>query len=266
MGDVWRQVLPFFMTSVIFGIITIYFQNFRAINKEMLPGFSVDPIERLAGACWALGFYFYKILCPMNLNLIYQQWHRTLPHAFEGMSPEQILYKLNDLKPVPDSILGLGLEFSIGVAFAAFFYQAWIRRSTWGRHAIFGMGFFVIMIFPVLGFTRMAYMRLTLVSDHFQYAPMVGVIALCVAGLVEVNRRLQPLLKPVLALTGAGFIAIFCCSTWHRAGVFSQPESLWVDNVTNNPDSWQGHSHLGAIYWGPGGVQKRCTTHRTRTQ
>ena len=44
-GAVWRQVLPFFITSIIFGIITIYFQNFRAINREYVPGYIVNPIE-----------------------------------------------------------------------------------------------------------------------------------------------------------------------------------------------------------------------------
>ena len=39
-GPVWRQVLPFFITSIIFGIITIYFQNFRAINRNTVGSIS----------------------------------------------------------------------------------------------------------------------------------------------------------------------------------------------------------------------------------
>ena len=246
----WDDVLeavPFFLISLIFGIITLYFQNYRAINKEFVPGFITNPIERIPSACFALGFYFYKIILPINLNLIYQQWHRTLQHA--GTSPESILIALNQQKYVAYSFMGIAKELIIGVNFAAFFYWAWRRRDTWGRHAILGMGFFVIMIAPVLGFTRMAYMRLTLVSDHFQYAPMVGVIALCVAGLVQMYHRLQPTFRPLLVAVGVGFIGIFSCLTCIRAIAFSEPEKLWVDNLKKNPDSWQGHSHLGAIYW-----------------
>jgi tetratricopeptide (TPR) repeat protein len=66
---------------------------------------------------------------------------------------------------------------------------------------------------------------------------------------VEVHKRLQPSFRPLLVAVGVGFIAIFCCLTWQRAIAFSEPENLWVDNLKKNPDSWQGHSHLGAILW-----------------
>ena len=236
---------PFFLISYIFGKITLYFQNDRAIAREMV--YIGNFFERFCGACFALGFYFYKILLPVNLNLIYQQWHKMLPWSFTSITQELPIER--DHVTMPYSFTGLAEELIIGVAFAVFFLWAWLRRATWGRHAIFGMGFFVIMIAPVLGFTRMAYMRLTLVSDHFDYAPMVGVIALCVAGLIEVNKRLQPSLRWVLMATGAGIIGMFCVLTWVRADIFSQPEKLWRDNIAKNPESWQGHSHLGAILW-----------------
>lgn len=250
-GTVWRQVVPFFIISIIFGIITIYFQNSRAINEEYVPGYITNPIERIPAACFALGFYLYKILIPTSLNLIYPQWHRILPYLSSGMSHEQVLTALNNQQPLHYSFIGLSRELIIGLNFLAFFYLAWRYRATWGRHAIFGMGMFVIMIFPVLGFTRMAYMRLTLVSDHFQYAPMVGVIVLVVAGLVEVHKRLQPVMRPALVVIGAALVVAFCGLTWQRAIAFSDPDNLWRDNIKKNPESWQGHSHMGALYWSP---------------
>ena len=200
------EAVPFFLVSLILGIVTLYFQNARAIAKEQV--YIGNYFDRFAGACFALGFYFYKVLLPVNLNLIYQQWHMSLPHGVSDMTTEQVLAKLNNHESVPYSLLGVAKELIIGVNFAVFFYWAWLRRATWGRHAIFGIGFFTLMIAPVLGLTRMAYMRLTLVSDHFNYAPMVGIIALCVAGLVEVYKRMQPSLKTVDDLDRSG---IYCC-------------------------------------------------------
>ena len=249
-GPAWRQVLPFFMVSVIFGILTIYFQNFRAIAREYVPGYIDDPLKRIPAACFALGFYFYKIFCPSHLNLIYEQWHRILPFVSKDMSVAQVIHNLNNKVDMRYTFMGFFKQMIIGVDFAAVFLWAWFRRATWGRHVIFGLGMFVIMIFPVLGFTRMAYMRLTLVSDHFQYAPMVGVIVLTVAGLVYFYNMLQPSVKPLMIGIGAGLIMMFCALTWQRAIVFSDPVNLWQDNIKNNPESWQGHSHMGALYWG----------------
>ena len=58
-------------------------------------------------------------------------------------------------------------------------------------------------------------------------------------------------MKPALVVIGAGFVIVFCCLTWRRAIAFSDPDNLWRDNIKNNPESWQGHSHMGALYWSP---------------
>ena len=49
----------------------------------------------------------------------------------------------------------------------------WSKRETWGRHAIFGFGFFLLMVLPVLGFITISYMRITWAADHFIYLPMM---------------------------------------------------------------------------------------------
>ena len=51
LAPVWRQVLPFFALSFILGIVTVIFQNTRAIGAEHIPigGFE----ERVAGASFA---------------------------------------------------------------------------------------------------------------------------------------------------------------------------------------------------------------------
>ena len=104
--------------------------------------------SRIANASFALGFYFYKALLPFNLVFNYPEWHNTV---------------LGRLADAPGN----------GIC-GALFYWAWLNRSTWGRHVILGLGFFVIMIAPALGIMKMAYTRITLVADHFEYMPMTG--------------------------------------------------------------------------------------------
>src|SRR5208283_3227778 len=57
----------------------------------------------------------------------------------------------------------------------------WMRRASWGRHALFGFGFFFLNLIPVLGIVPMAFLRISLVSDHFAYLPLAGLAGLAAA-------------------------------------------------------------------------------------
>ncbi|MGB8353555.1 MAG: tetratricopeptide repeat protein [Chthoniobacteraceae bacterium] len=226
-----RISVPFFAISFIFGVITWWFQITRAIGQEIVP--IGGPIERVAGACFALGFYLYKIILPVNLVLIYPEWHIPPPGHF-------ISHELLLMLP--------------GLAYAAVFYWAWRNRSTWGRHVIFSLGFFVLMLFPILGLVKIAYLRLTLVADHFEYMPMVSVIALCVAGCLYHRKNLRPPMLMVFNVSAIAIMALFCLLTWQRAYAFSDKKNLWLDTLAKNPHSWQAHSHYGAILYNEGDV------------
>lgn len=221
-----KESIPFFILSFILGCVTVYFQWERAIGEEYIP--IGGPFARLAGACFALGFYFYKIFVPFNLSLIYPQWHETTPKL---------------------------IQFVPGPIFAAFFIMAWKQRATWGRHAILGIGFFVINLAPILGFMKMAYMRLTLVADHFQYTPMVGVIALCTAGAASWIRQEPKFRKLVMAGTSM-VVVCFAVLTWNQAAVYRTKESIWTDTLKKNPNTWQANNHMGALLFSRGDIDR----------
>ncbi len=50
-----------------------------------------------------------------------------------------------------------------------------------GQARVVWAGFFLITVFPVLGFIKMSYMRITWAADHFLYLPVLGIIGLAVA-------------------------------------------------------------------------------------
>jgi len=223
-----RQSVPFFAIAFVFGVVTWWFQVTRAIGQEIVPIGGI--VTRLAGACFALGFYVYKIVFPVDLVLIYPQWHEA-----KVMVPNWPELAWNLLLMLP------------GLPFLGVFIWAWYKRETWGRHVIFGLGFFVALLFPILGFVKMAYMRLTLVADHFQYTPMVSVIALCVAGALHFRQQLRTPVNYLMNVTGIAIICFFCIFTAERAWTFQDKERLWRDTLSKNEKSWQAHSHLGAI-------------------
>lgn len=221
------EAAPFFAVSLAFGLVTTWFQYVRAIADEQMP---IDGLlHRAASACFALGFYAVKAVLPFSLMFNYPEWHKSVWAGWQALAV---------------------------VPFVAVFAWAWRERAGWGRHVILGLGFFVIMIAPALGVMKMAYMRITLVADHFEYMPMAGLIALAVAGAASaVERPGAKVSKPIFDAV-AGCVVIFLgVLTWQRGDVFHDPESLWVDTLSKNPDAWQAHEHLGGILMERGDLQ-----------
>ncbi len=228
------RTLPFFAASLAMGLVTIWFQNGRAIANDVIP--IGGPLERLAGACFAAGFYLYSTLLPLNLMAIYPAWHKTLP---------------------------LAVQLAIGAPFALAFAAAWRHRATWGKAVICALGYFLVTLLPVLGFLRMSYMQLTLVADHFTYLPIVGVIAL-VAGAGTVGYEKAPSAwRPIWIGGAVVLIGLLSALTWERAAIHYSEETLWRATLEKNPDTWQGHNHYGAALYGKGEIAQ-ATLHFMR--
>ena len=106
------------------------------------------------------------------------------------------------------------------------------------------------MLLPVLGFADMAFMRFSLVADHFQYAAMIGVIAFAAALL---GRLAEAAGWRGFAgkFAAAGCVAVLAGLTWPRAGLYGDEERLWKDNLAKSPApiaarlAWR---HLGDTY------------------
>jgi tetratricopeptide (TPR) repeat protein len=122
-----------------------------------------------------------------------------------------------------------------------------VRRRTWGRPVLFGLGAYLIALLPVLGFFNIYYHHISFVADHFQYLPLVGLSALCVHiaawglhRLGPISRaRLTSLVLGVLLVTGCWFLS------WQRAHVYRDMRTLCEDTLRRNPTSWSAHLRLG---------------------
>jgi len=224
--DVVRSI-PFFGLSLLLGIVTLYFQYGRAIGGEYIHigGF----FSRLAGAGMAVWFYLGKTLWPFNLIEIYSNWDIDPPEPW---------------------------QFLPGMALATIFYILWLGRKSWGKAPLFGLSYFVIVLAPVLGFLKMSYMRLTLVADHFQYLPMIGILALVAAAAVTFYDWIPATLRPVSVCACVAVIGGLSWLTWVRAEVHQSEESLWRDTLDKNPDSWQANNHYGAVLFTQGKIDE----------
>ena len=215
--DVWRAI-PFFAIAGLLGLITVWFQYHRAIGSEIVRADSFWA--RLAGAGWAVWFYLYKAVVPLNLSFVYPRW------------------SIDASKP---------LSYLPGLLLALLFAVCWFYRRGWGKPFLFGLGYFVVMLLPVLGFLDIYFMRYSLVADHWQYFAVIGPIALAAAGMTAArkifggsNRFLGP------ALCGT-LLATLGVLTWQQSKMFTDSLALWRTTTARNPGSGPAQYNLGCV-------------------
>jgi len=208
-----RRVAPFFVLSLIMAVVTIWFQHNRASLGRPIQ--TVGFATRLAGAGWAVWFYLYEALLPFGLTVVYPKWNIDASRWYSYLP---------------------------GMTLAGCLFVFWWKRKSWGRPLLFGTGYFVVMLFPVLGFFDQALFRATLVADHWQYYAIVGIIAVALAFLQKVLRRASDLHR---IIGGAVVIVVLFTATWRRCWVYASDDTLWRDNVTKYPSAWMAQNNLG---------------------
>ena len=213
----WRDVLrsiPFFALSLAMGLATVWFQHNNAIAADVVR--AEGMFSRLAAAGWVGWFYIYKAFLPLRLAMIYPQW---------------------DVDPLT---LAAWLPLAALAAVAA---VGWRWRTGWGRPVVATLGYFAVILLPVLGLVTMAFHQHSLVADHFQYLALPAVTALVAAALTRWGR----IGARRAVATGVGVVLVVACLalTWQRSNVFRTPESLWRDTVAKNPKATAAHTSLG---------------------
>jgi tetratricopeptide (TPR) repeat protein len=121
----------------------------------------------------------------------------------------------------------------------------WSKRKSWGRPILFGLLYFVVMLFPVLGFFEQGLYRCSLVADHWQYYSIIGIIALTTAAGEETSHRIGRLGPKVGVLAGAAILMMLAIAAWTRACIYRHDSTLWQDNLAKNPNAWLAHNNLG---------------------
>jgi tetratricopeptide (TPR) repeat protein len=213
--DVLRAI-PFLAFSLASGLATIWFQHNRAMQPHSMP--TAGAATRFTAAGWTPWFYLYKALLPVNLTVIYPKW---------------VIDPSSWVSYLPGIILLAGLTLS------------WWKRATWGRPLFFSLAYFLVVLFPVLGFFDQSFHRYSLVADHWQYYSIIGVIALVVAGGGKICHRINAQGRSTGVVASVALLLVLGAGTWSRSGVYANEETLWRDNVTKNPNAWLAHSNLG---------------------
>jgi len=226
----WKDFLrcgPFFGLSLVLGLVTIWFQYHQALGGYTIRAASFP--SRLAAAGWVPWFYLYKALLPLNLTVIYPKWQIDASRW---------------------------VSYLPGIILVGCLIVFWWRRKTWGRPLLFGLGYFVVMLFPVLGFFDQGFYQFSLVADHWQYCSIVGAIALSVAAGEMIFRRMGEQRRCLGTVAGMAVLMVLAVATWRRGHVYADEETLWRDNVAKNPNAWLAHHNLGIALGQAGRIQE----------
>jgi tetratricopeptide (TPR) repeat protein len=215
----WLRTSPFFALSLAFGLMSIWFQSHQTFTTGQVQ--TENFWGRLAGAGMAVWFYLGKALLPLNLTPIYPRWQINAAAALSYL-------------PV---LLLLGA-----------FLILWKSRRGWGRPLLFGFGYFVVTLFPVLGFFDMYFLAISRVADHFQYLPLIGIVGLAAAAIDWGARSLK--INGAEWLVGATLIVALSFLTLQRARVMATDENLWRDTLAKNPTAWPAQNNFGCILAG----------------
>jgi tetratricopeptide (TPR) repeat protein len=214
--DIWPTI-PFFALSLCLGCVTVWFQYNRALGGHVGPTGSF--LSHCAEAGWAVWFYLYKILLPFGLTLIYPRW---------------------DINP--SNVLSYLPSAALLICFGGF----WRYRKGWGRPFLFGLGYFVVTLFPVLGFFHQGFYTFSRVANHWLYSSMPGVISLVVGGMSWGLETFSPwLLRQHTLRLAALLVGLLALLTWKQCFVYQDNETLWRDTLARNPASWLADNNLG---------------------
>ena len=255
----WPNIVtlaPFALVSALASVWTIWEQKFHAGASG--PEWAQTGPERLIIAGRAIWFYLGKLIWPHPLIFIYPRW--------EINSSQLIAYL-----PLLAALTGL--------------LALWLARAKWGRPVFFAAAYYVISLFPVLGFFSVYFFRYSFVSDHFQYLASMGPLALAAAGIVTVVGRLGELRKLSRADTNAlqfsgdriatiGLKSLLLPAisgtllfmlgflTWRQAAVYHDLVTLYTATLARNPGCWMAHYNLGIVLRDQGETDQAITHYR----
>ena len=215
----WLKAIPFAVLSAGAAAMTVYTQTVRVIQTETVFAPDESIFWRLAGWGVSVWFYLSKVFWPAKLAMIYPRWK---------IDPV-IITEYLPLLAVIAMLAGL----------------AWYRNRRYVRPAFAAMGYYVLMLVPVMGVFRMFYMRFALAADHWQHLSIAAPIALVVGAMWWGASRLGTHARAAAAVLTVVVAAALGTATYRQCTTYQDQTTLWRDNLRKYDQAWMAWFSLG---------------------
>lgn len=217
---------PFFVAGLALAAATVWFHYTKSTGVAGIPYGSFA--SRLAATGWIAWFYLYKIVLPIHLMMIYPKWE------VDGGSL---------LSYLPLATLAAGM------------FILWIYRNDWAKGLLAAMVCFLAGVFPVSGLFQMSFSQHSLVSDHLQYVPMLGILA-WLAGTAAWGAGRFKVPPAVTRSGGALLVMLLAALTWFQSRTFTNSYTLFSRNLSLNDKAWSAAYSLGGWYITHGEIRR----------
>ena len=235
----WRNavwLVPFAAVSLVASLWTIWEQSHT--DRAIGAAWSQTMPERLAISGGDFWFYLGKLAWPHPLIFIYPRW---------------------------DTDASGTAAFLPFVAMAALLVFLWVRRNGPLRPVFFAAAYFVVSLFPVLGFFNVYFYRYSFVGDHFQYLASMGPLTLAAAGIWIGFDRLKLGAPARLWCCSIALLALGALTSW-QCGMYEDIETLWKTTLALNPACWMARNNLGRLYFQRGRIDDAIAQYRAGLQ
>jgi protein O-mannosyl-transferase len=224
------EKIPFFMLSVIFGLISIKaaasFGHIEVLETDY------TFFDRLFLLSYGLAFYLIKLIFPVNLSAIY-----AYPEKAGAWLPT---------------------EYYLSFVFLALIAYGIYRLRTYRHETFLGFAFFVLAISMVL---PLFWSRLFIVAERYVYLPYIGLFA--VAGiwfkaLLEEKMKAPTNTRNWILAVGAVWILFFGISSFVRTQAWQSTRALMedvIDKKRSPADQAFGWFFLGNVSDREGHIQ-----------
>ncbi|MFH1321424.1 MAG: tetratricopeptide repeat protein [Bacteroidota bacterium] len=226
--------IPFFVISLIFGLIAIY--AVYSDEQTIIKGIHTNS-EKIQLAGYGLLFYLNKLILPFNLSAFY-----PYPSYQSGFLP--VYFWL--------------FPFLVIALTCLVFYSI---RFT--RKIIFGVGFFIATILFVI---QLIQTNSAIVADHYTYLPYIGVFYLAGEAYSYISHLPRLYQSHNKTFIGSGIllffkylkycyviiiiviILVFSFLTHNRIKVWQNSIFLWNDVIHKHPNAQIAYFNLGNAY------------------
>lgn len=208
------EKIPFFLISVVFGLITIAAaKSFFQQEQEGISISSYSIIDSVIYAGYALCTYMYKLFVPLNLSF----WYPYFP-----LNNSRLLYSIFPL---------------LLLIIAGLYWYAIKKRN---QYIIWGGLFFLLNILFSLA-SQVISVRSTVMADRYVYLASIGIFFIVAKGVdYLVEKKLVKL--PVIAVIFVAFFLSTAYITYGRNQTWKNSLTLWNDVISK-------HQNIALAYY-----------------